>query len=428
MSKPDCPAVRFSGDDCGVKGDWTYRRAVLVKPPPRYTQEEWLYGQTLIHDAAESERQNAESLVAEAARIEDETREIAERARSDIDFRFRERIDEVEHWKEEMKLKFGVINNEIDAESIYRQRVENALATLCHILQVDSQVLSIRDCRCGIDLVHDEPQKETLHEMKVVEGVQSVLKRTLEFCTEQLRLLRKAAFQLNKDLSEKDTCCDIDKFAYGLNEHRPEVTMDCDEICITDASDSNERDWLDYTTRNKLTAEKVINASIALRCNIDSLLRQVCEDLQKQICTTNAAYEKRLRELVEAKAKLEFQHAEITVKVREMDGALCKLSKAFEEKKAAAALSETRIKVRNRRPPTELIKDAVQRRLILECQELNEAMAKINAKVIQAKNSLRNLQRNQLEIEDAINVKTNSINIDECQVMPLRRSINVQEY
>ena len=73
-------------------------------------------------------------------------------------------------------------------------------------------------------------------------------------------------------------------------------------------------------------------------------------------------------------------------------------------------------------------RDAVQRRLVLECQELNESMAKVNAKIIQAKNILRNLQRNQLEIEDAINVKTNSINIDECKVMPLRRSISIQEY
>lgn len=135
-----------------------------------------------------------------------------------------------------------------------------------------------------------------------------------------------------------------------------------------------------------------------------------------------------------------------------MEGAVCKLNKAFEEKQASAALAETRIKVRNQRPPSELIKyaknfnniawplkdviilyfvndrDAVQRRLVLECQELNESMARINAKIIQAKNSLRNLQRNQLELEDAINVKTNSINVDECKVMPLRRTISIQEY
>lgn len=76
-------------------------------------------------------------------------------------------------------------------------------------------------------------------------------------------------------------------------------------------SDMTEQDWLEFTTRNKLTAEKVINASIALRCNIDSLLRQICEDLQRQICNTNAAYHKRLRELVDAKAKLEVQHADV---------------------------------------------------------------------------------------------------------------------
>lgn len=120
------------------------RKAILVKPPPRYTAEEWQFGQTLIHDAAESERQSAEALIAEAARIQDETREIAERAQNDIAFRFKERIDEVAHWKEEMQTKFGIINNEIDAEMIYRTRVEGALACLCHILNTDNQILALR--------------------------------------------------------------------------------------------------------------------------------------------------------------------------------------------------------------------------------------------------------------------------------------------
>ena len=120
------------------------RRAILLKPPPRYTQEEWQLGQTLIHDAAESERQGAEGLIAEAARIEEETREIAERAQNDIAFRFKERINEVAHWKDEMQTKFGIINNEIDAEIIYRTRVENALACLCQILSTDNNILAFR--------------------------------------------------------------------------------------------------------------------------------------------------------------------------------------------------------------------------------------------------------------------------------------------
>ena len=71
--------------------------------------------------------------------------------------------------------------------------------------------------------------------MKVVDGIQGVLKRTIEFCTEQIRLLRKTAFTLNRDLWEKDATIDIDKYAQELNEHRSEVKINCDEICVVDA-------------------------------------------------------------------------------------------------------------------------------------------------------------------------------------------------
>jgi len=64
----------------------------------------------------------------------------------------------------------------------------------------------------------------------------------------------------------------------------------------------------------------------------------------------------------------------------------------------------------------------------LEVHRLNESMAKLNTKSLQAKNALRNLLRNQLELEDAINVKMNTIGIDEAKVMVLRNSIHVTEH
>lgn len=84
-----------------------------------------------------------------------------------------------------------------------------------------------RDCRKGIDMVHDEAQKQILHEMKAVEGIQSNLKRNIEYCTEQLRQLRKTRFSLGGQLKEKDEALDIDKMAHELNEHRSIVQRQC---------------------------------------------------------------------------------------------------------------------------------------------------------------------------------------------------------
>jgi hypothetical protein len=87
-----------------------------------------------------------------------------------------------------------------------------------------------------VDLVHDEPQKQVLHEIKVVDGIQGVLKRNMEECTEQLRLLRKCTVSLGKQLKEKDIALEIDRLAYNLDEHRAIVQRQCEELCINDGS------------------------------------------------------------------------------------------------------------------------------------------------------------------------------------------------
>lgn len=91
-----------------------------------------------------------------------------------------------------------------------------------------------RDCRIGVDLVNDEPQKQILQEMKMVEGIQSVLKRNMEVCTEQLRLIRKCAVVLGRQLRDKDTAIDVDRIAYNFDEHRASVQRQCEKLCIDD--------------------------------------------------------------------------------------------------------------------------------------------------------------------------------------------------
>ncbi|CAL8109066.1 unnamed protein product [Orchesella dallaii] len=117
-----------------------------------------------------------------------------------------------------------------------------------------------------------------------------------------------------------------------------------------------------------------------------------------------------------------------TVKIRELHTTICKLTKAFEEKQGAVALAETRLTVRSTRPNQELVRDPVQLRLIREIEDNTEQMVKINKNIIDANIVLRSLQRNQLELEDAINVKMITISIDETQVIPLRKTIRIQDF
>lgn len=46
---------------------------------------------------------------------------------------------------------------------------------------------NFREKRRGIDLVHDDVQKELIKEVEAIEGVQALLQRSLEQATEQIR-------------------------------------------------------------------------------------------------------------------------------------------------------------------------------------------------------------------------------------------------
>lgn len=65
--------------------------------------------------------------------------------------------------------------------------------------------------RRGIDLVDDDVQKELRKESEIIQGVQSLLKRTLQQADEQIRLNRKARYNLDKDVQDKRRAYELDK-------------------------------------------------------------------------------------------------------------------------------------------------------------------------------------------------------------------------
>jgi len=116
----------------------------MLSQPPLLTPEEWKLSTVLTSEAAEAQRQVAEHLHAESVRIKDEADELTRRAHSDVDWGFKQRLAEIQHWRDELNLKFAEISNEVDAQLIYRKRLESALASFGSILDIDAKVLDLR--------------------------------------------------------------------------------------------------------------------------------------------------------------------------------------------------------------------------------------------------------------------------------------------
>ena len=111
-----------------------------------------------------------------------------------------------------------------------------------------------------------------------------------------------------------------------------------------------------------------------------------------------------------------------------MEENMSRLSKAIADKEDPLKLTHTRLENRTFRPNVELCRDPVQYRLVEEAGEIQESVAALQERLAQSDASLKGLIRRQLDLEEDIDVKANTLFIDETQCMGMRKSINIQTY
>lgn len=70
-------------------------------------------------------------------------------------------------------------------------------------------------------------------------------------------------------------------------------------------------EWEQQTNDNVNSARKEVNKTKQLRCYIDTIIKQLIDDLNKQKVITNEAFKQRIKETRRAKIEMELQHSEV---------------------------------------------------------------------------------------------------------------------
>lgn len=401
--------------------------AKLVTPPTRFTHQEWTTSNLTKYANAETERAAAERLVEESKRLSDETEKRTEKTQRDVNKKFQQRLDDIRYWKDELDDKLAGITTEIDNLLAFKTRIEKALESTHEPLHIARQCLVNREKRTAVDLVHDDVQKELIKEVEVIEGVQALLQRSLEQATEQVRLNRKAKFQLEKDLKDKFSAVNIDEYCESLRNNSPAIGYRQDSAKI-EANSVTPEDWQDFSHQNIEKAERERQSSVDLRSVVDGILQQTANDMRKQCSNVNVAFGKRISETKDTKSKLEDHLNKVLAQMNEMEENITRLSKSIADKEQPMQLAQTRLDTRTQRPNVELCRDPVQYRLIQEVHEIDSSVANLQGRHAEAEASLKGLIRNQLDLEEDIGVKSNTLFIDEVECMGMRKSINIQNF
>ncbi|XP_074869759.1 tektin-1 isoform X2 [Carettochelys insculpta] len=350
--------------------------AKLLQAPPKFLPPEWHISNKAQYATAESERSRSERLVAESQRLVDEIEKTTQKTQSDVNKKIEQRLDEIKFWRQELNDKLEQVVNETEVLLTFKTRLEKALESCKEPLFIAQECLLNRQRRVGIDLVHDEVERELIKEVEVLQGVMALLQRTLEQTSEQIRLNRSAKYNLEMDLKDKFTALTIDNYCSSLTNNTPDIRYATNVVKVEGNSVSPE-DWVDFSNVNVEKADKQRNNSLALRALIDRILSQTASDMHKQCETVNTAFKNRVRETKDAKNKLEIHLAKVMDEITSQEKNTAALKKAIIDKEGPAKVAQTRLETRTHRPNVELCRDMVQYRLISEVQEITNNIQRV---------------------------------------------------
>ena len=397
--------------------------AKLVSPPPRFTHEEWVRSNHTNYASAEQNRKAAEHIRAEADRLVKETAETTEKTQQETTKRIDQRLTDINHWTSQVDRVKTEVGKEIEQLEDYKRRLMNSLAGyLDRNRALTRKCLQLRENRKAIDLVHDEVQKELIKELEMIQGIEGLLQRTLEQVEEQIRVCKSGNYYLEKELNDKFTAFNIDSkcHKYTNADAGSAAARHLGSDRITPNSVTPE-DWERFSHDNIQKAERNKNAAQNLRSVVDSVLEQTREDLIKQGAAVDASFRRRIQETERALQKDIDHHAKVVEEIAEVEATIAKLIKAIEEKEPPLMVAETRLNDRTERPNIELCRDAPQYRLIGEVAQINESIRRLKVQLGEAREQLKQLIRMQLQLEEDIDIKRHTLEIDRELCVPERK-------
>lgn len=110
-----------------------------------------------------------------------------------------------------------------------------------------------------------------------------------------------------------------------------------------------------------------------------------------------------------------------------MQESLSNLEKSIQDKERPMMLAQTRLDIRSYRSTKENVRDAVQDGLKNEVGEINSSMTSLQNLYITTDEAVKGLRRNQLTLQEDIEVKSKSLFIDQEQCMALRSQLGKKQ-
>ncbi|NWI27541.1 TEKT5 protein, partial [Sula dactylatra] len=269
----------------------------------RYSTRDWHHANMVQLKGSEASRHCAGRLNADSMRLMQEKDQLTYQMQQDSRKNLGERISNIDFWRSELIYELECLLKETQALETAKKRLERAADEMQGPLKIALECLYHREKRKGIDLVHDDVEKNLMKEADVFKDCQEILTKLAQKISQQLGINRDAQHALEKDLSDKNSAYFIDEKCFNLRNTSDSISF------------YHGMEKADGTQRIKESSEFNTKGS-SLCCTSLQARGSGCKIRAPQTPSlerpdTNLAFNNRIAEVANAKNKLQAQLAKV---------------------------------------------------------------------------------------------------------------------
>ncbi|KAM9372365.1 tektin-5 [Phaethornis superciliosus] len=385
----------------------------------RYSTRDWHHANMVQLKGSETSRYCAGRMNADSMRLMQDKDQLTHQMQEDSKRNLKERMCNIDFWRSELTYELECLLKETQALETAKKRLECAIEELQEPLKIALECLYHRENRKGIDLVHDDVEKNLIKEVDVLKDCQDILAKLAEKITQQLGINRDAQHALEQDLSDKNSAHFIDEKCFNLKNSSDSIRF-YHGVEKADGTVSVPATWAKFSDDNIRCSQHARANSVKLRDDTEVALESTSEEMWNQFISTNLAFNQRLAEVADVRNKLQAQLAKTLQEIFQTEDTIALLERSIKAKEYPLKVAQTRLEGRTKRPNIELCRDAPQFQLVTEVYTIDDTLQSLKQRLQEAYDTLHMLVLNKSKLEHDISVKTNSFFIDR-KCMDMRR-------
>ncbi|XP_007937812.1 tektin-5 [Orycteropus afer afer] len=388
----------------------------------RYSPHDWDRSNELQLRGAEASRLWAGRLMGDSMRLMQDKDQLTRQMQDGTCRNLSQRLSDIGFWKSELGYELERLLTENHSMETVKRRLECAADEVNCPLQVALECLYHREKRIGIDLVHDNVEKNLIR-VRHLPSLSSCPRGRgrARLLSLQRRDNRDTQHALERDLEDKSSAQFIDEKCFNLKN-----TSDCISFFHgmekVDGTISVPETWAKFSNDNIRHSQNMRANSIRLREEAENLLEMLSDQMWKQFTDTNLAFNARISEVTDVKNKLQTQLAKTLQEIFQAENTITLLERAIMAKECPLKVAHTRLECRTRRPNVELCRDIPQFKLVNEVFTIDDTLQTLKLRLRETQDTLQLLVMTKSRLEHELAIKANTLCIDKVKCMGMRKT------